>query len=592
MKGWGGLKGWGRPVDPMICIRMNDFYFEYFFHCLIISDHRKSVVDVTCHLLITLFLLISKVSLTNIEMRSVLLISIHTGLVCQVSSFTSQANPDWMLRNSDRWILREKLVENSESNFNSKLVPIKTDANVGVLEAVKDVAAASLEFLSMVRWGAANALTASLPNDQREELLKRMVTQKSSGVATPSSPREAWMVGRGSIQEEIAVTLAEESRLLDGNWETEADEMSTKIEDAAKARIESEFLVQKNRLEEDANKLIKDIEAEEKPIEDLEGHDHVEQHLKKTGDQIEVEKEKMTRLEQDIEEIKIRRAAEVPHTDDDEAMERDEVGQANNVHPILGSVISDLGYKQIYLVPSEKLGTIPVWNKNRIYRHKRAQSMAKDKLKSMKLGFPGVVCLHEDTLGKLSILDGQHRVGMLAALREERKKQAKATNTPIPDHEIAMFDNVLVEVYRQDPQTSVSASEHAQAVFLEINKSEPVKLVDLPGVAPTIDGAVITKAVDLLRNQYPEMFSPSQKCYVPNVNEDNFRNNIFGANILNRHKLKSSKELLDWLVVKNAALGEKYENNEKNRMLISKRAWKKTSANRFYLGLESSWLYK
>ena len=216
----------------------------------------------------------------------------------------------------------------------------------------------------------------------------------------------------------------------------------------------------------------------------------------------------------------------------------------------------------------------------------------KDKLKSMKLGFPGVVCLHEDTLGKLSILDGQHRVGMLAALREERKKQAKATNTPIPDHEIAMFDNVLVEVYRQDPQTSVSASEHAQAVFLEINKSEPVKLVDLPGVAPTIDGAVITKAVDLLRNQYPEMFSPSQKCYVPNVNEDNFRNNIFGANILNRHKLKSSKELLDWLVVKNAALGEKYENNEKNRMLISKRAWKKTSANRFYLGLESSWLYK
>ena len=576
----------------MICIRMNDFYFEYFFHCLIISDHRKSVVDVTCHLLITLFLLISKVSLTNIEMRSVLLISIHTGLVCQVSSFTSQANPDWRLRNSDRWILREKLVENSESNFNSKLVPIKTDANVGVLEAVKDVAAASLEFLSMVRWGAANALTASLPNDQREELLKRMVTQKSSGVATPSSPREAWMVGRGSIQEEIAVTLAEESRLLDGNWETEADEMSTKIEDAAKARIESEFLVQKNRLEEDANKLIKDIEAEEKPIEDLEGHDHVEQHLKKTGDQIEVEKEKMTRLEQDIEEIKIRRAAEVPHTDDDEAMERDEVGQANNVHPILGSVISDLGYKQIYLVPSEKLGTIPVWNKNRIYRHKRAQSMAKDKLKSMKLGFPGVVCLHEDTLGKLSILDGQHRVGMLAALREERKKQAKATNTPIPDHEIAMFDNVLVEVYRQDPQTSVSASEHAQAVFLEINKSEPVKLVDLPGVAPTIDGAVITKAVDLLRNQYPEMFSPSQKCYVPNVNEDNFRNNIFGANILNRHKLKSSKELLDWLVVKNAALGEKYENNEKNRMLISKRAWKKTSANRFYLGLESSWLYK
>jgi hypothetical protein len=36
--------------------------------------------------------------------------------------------------------------------------------------------------------------------------------------------------------------------------------------------------------------------------------------------------------------------------------------------------------------------------------------MAKDKKSSMEFGFPGVICLYEDENGKLSIIDGQHRV--------------------------------------------------------------------------------------------------------------------------------------------------------------------------------------
>lgn len=505
----------------------------------------------------------------------------------------------------DHCILREKSLENpnfypeSSPNLDSQIVPYDNDPNQSpnyvdngmsatYLDAVRDVAAASLEFLSLVRWGAANALTASLPEDQREELLRRMVTQRSFGDEIPASPREAWMVGRGSIQEEIAVSLAEEarSRMNGGEFDqaTHADEIEKQIEDAARARVESEFLVQKMRFEQDIRKIV------------LLQNDPVEQNLRKRGDQIEVERERMTKLEQDIEEIRMRRPADDGINEksghNGSATREKLVTNLVHIHPLLGPVLKDLGYKQLYLVQSEKLGTIPVWNKNRIYRHSRAQLMASDKLKSMHLGFPGVVCLHEDTDGKLSILDGQHRVGMMTALKETRRREAIENNSFISEEELAMFDNILVEVYRQDPDSGQSAHEHAEQVFLEINKSEPVKLVDMPGVAPTIDRAVITEAVDLLRNRYPNMFSPSQNCYLPNVNEDNLRNNIFGANVLNRHKLRSSQELLEWLLLQNDALEFKYQHNEENRMLVSKRAWKKTSENSFYLGLESSWLYQ
>ena len=48
--------------------------------------------------------------------------------------------------------------------------------------------------------------------------------------------------------------------------------------------------------------------------------------------------------------------------------------------------------------------------------------MAKDKKKTLWLGIPGVISLMEDDDGRLSILDGQHRVGMMALLEEEQRK--------------------------------------------------------------------------------------------------------------------------------------------------------------------------
>ena len=116
--------------------------------------------------------------------------------------------------------------------------------------------------------------------------------------------------------------------------------------------------------------------------------------------------------------------------------------------------------------------------------------------------------------------------------------------------------------------------------------------VDMPGVASATDRKIITDAVAKLQHQYGEMFSPSQRCRVPNVNVDNLRNAVYGANILKRHKLSTSKQLLDWLLVQNAALGEEYANDEEKREFVKAKSWKKANSNDFYLGLESSWLYR
>jgi hypothetical protein len=121
----------------------------------------------------------------------------------------------------------------------------------------------------------------------------------------------------------------------------------------------------------------------------------------------------------------------------------------------------------------------------------------------------------------------------------------------------------------------------------------------MPGVAPAADRMIITEAVETLQHQFPQMFSPSQKCRVPNVNVDNLRNSIFGANVLKRIGNKDSKKitsqhLIQWLLIQNARLGDKYESYFEERgkpMFVSLKAWEKASQYGFYLGLESSWLY-
>jgi len=183
------------------------------------------------------------------------------------------------------------------------------------------------------------------------------------------------------------------------------------------------------------------------------------------------------------------------------------------------------------------------------------------------------------------------------------------------------LSNVLVEVYPQKQQQqqqldggipagndnkladAADAERHAQDIFEEVNKSEPIKLVDMPGVAKPADRKVITNGAARLQDGFPEMFSPSQKCRPPHLNIDNLRDALFAADVLARHELKSAKALADWMIGQNELLKAKYNsggestggdgdagNNNKSPK-VSETALKKANKFEFYLGLESGWLY-
>jgi hypothetical protein len=146
------------------------------------------------------------------------------------------------------------------------------------------------------------------------------------------------------------------------------------------------------------------------------------------------------------------------------------------------------------------------------------------------------------------------------------------------------LDRVLVEVYPEIPEQD----DHARDLFLEVNKAEPVKLVDMPGIAKVKDHKIITEGADKLRQSFPTMFSASQKCRSPNVNIDNMRDALFAADVIRRHNIKTPAALETWLLEQNVLMAEKYQTATSS---VSQAAWQKAKSFDFYLGLDSSWYY-
>ena len=73
---------------------------------------------------------------------------------------------------------------------------------------------------------------------------------------------------------------------------------------------------------------------------------------------------------------------------------------------------------------------------------------------------------------------------------------------------------VVVEVY------PVSSEAEAKALYLEVNKGESVKEIDLPdAIAPERKGH-IDWASEALRTRFSDMFKPSERCRVPHMHKD------------------------------------------------------------------------
>lgn len=392
------------------------------------------------------------------------------------------------------------------------------------------------DYLSTLRWKAANALTSSLPPEEQSKLLesvsKSTQPTSSSSSVNLAKPKEIAAeaeddshVPEQSIAEAVAAARAQEAQLQEAKWERERDQLVQEAEEAARKRIESDLAIQKRRLAFEAWK--RDLESSQQ---------------------------------------------------ENKAVSETVAQTAQEEHPVLGPALVDLGHKRIHLVSAKALAAIPVWKKQRIYRHSRAKSMATDKAKSMQLGLPGIIGIFEDKNGFLSILDGQHRVGMLQVLQE---KEASG------DFEFD-FDKILVEVYPH--QGEGDGSRLAQDIFLEVNKAEPVKLVDLPGIATKKDRNIINDGAQRLNDAFPDMFKPSQRCRPPHLNIDNLRDALFASNAIAKHSLTTPKALEKWMMEQNQELANKYEQEEFQKQ-VSVAALKKAQQYNFYLGLDSSWLY-
>eukprot|EP00242_Pyramimonas_sp_CCMP2087_P001594 CAMPEP_0198231234 /NCGR_PEP_ID=MMETSP1445-20131203/115093_1 /TAXON_ID=36898 /ORGANISM="Pyramimonas sp., Strain CCMP2087" /LENGTH=405 /DNA_ID=CAMNT_0043911835 /DNA_START=146 /DNA_END=1360 /DNA_ORIENTATION=- len=215
------------------------------------------------------------------------------------------------------------------------------------------------------------------------------------------------------------------------------------------------------------------------------------------------------------------------------------------VDPFLGTLLQDFGYKKVYSLKMSQLldsKVLQVWESQRSFREDRAMKIAKAKQKDARFGvFPGVITLWSDTEKadetQFKILDGQHRVGALRLLME--KGEVK------PD------DKIIVELY------SLKGDEEAAALFTEINQAQPVKLVDMPGVADASTRMALEGAVGSVQRRCPTIFKTSQRCLAPHLNKDVLKDKLFQADVMTRFKLTTSKQLFDWMMEQNTKLGKR-----------------------------------
>ena len=139
---------------------------------------------------------------------------------------------------------------------------------------------------------------------------------------------------------------------------------------------------------------------------------------------------------------------------------------------------------------------------------------------------------------------------------------------------------LLVEVY------PVSSERQIKELYLEVNKAESVKEIDLPdAIAPTrkahIDGACAR-----LRAAYPGLFKPSERCKPPHLHLDTLRDRLFHCPALEH--VGSAEELYTRLLALNRRLQARPAASWPERL---RKPLEKATAHGCCLGLEDfSWL--
>ena len=231
------------------------------------------------------------------------------------------------------------------------------------------------ETYASLRWKFATTLTQSLSKDEQNELLGRLTvkeplpqTNNNDTAETETKPDDSKTMH--SIAEAVAAARTQEAQMQKAKWEKEKSKLMADAEAAAKARVENELLIQHRRLA--FERWQKDLEKESSTSTPSPNNPEASANN---------DKEDMEAASVNLEPTPQQPIEEEPMSISD--------------HPVLGSAIADLGYKRVHVASVASLKSLPVWEKQRTFRTKRAQSMASDKMKTLHLGMPGIIALHE-----------------------------------------------------------------------------------------------------------------------------------------------------------------------------------------------------
>lgn len=254
-----------------------------------------------------------------------------------------------------------------------------------------------------------------------------------------------------------------------------------------------------------------------------------------------------------------------------------DINPSDAMHPELGQLVRDMGYKRVYCASVRQLAAVPIWEMQRILRQDRAAAIATEKRKKgFPVKIPGIITLYALPDGTYKLLDGQHRLAALRLLAESGIVNGDS-------------NYILVEVFHLEKPSEV------KELFMEINRAQPVKLVDLPDEARPDFKMMVNGATETLRQKYEDMFKASTNCKIPHVNIDNLRDDIYQHGVSERHGIKTAEELVAWLEKANATLGQKSDKDwnrlyKGRNMDVVERAVAKARKSKFYLGLDRTWL--
>jgi len=142
--------------------------------------------------------------------------------------------------------------------------------------------------------------------------------------------------------------------------------------------------------------------------------------------------------------------------------------------------------------------------------------------------------------------------------------------------------HLLVEVY------PVTHERQIKDLYLEVNKGESVKEIDLPDAIAPKRKSIIDDACERLQQMYPEMFKPSERCRPPHIHKDTLRNKLFHHTSI--EDVSSAADLIDGLLIVNKQLQARPSSSWGGRM---RKPLGKALAHDFYLGLEdyAVWLH-